>query len=350
MKLSITILLAAAMPAAATARVGDIATTVAKEEAALASILIGKKKPTKKGWDSIVGLDYQMQHVVEDGVSPDKDGAVVKAYTEAFQETFDGMEVNWAFGDSEVSIPEAEPLVESGNVHWVRPVKPTYTYWYFWFFNDAFCRFCPNDDDDSFLAEDGTLSGAADSFMTDARWAKVGPLMCDKLRATGLPKFAVVDHCALVPTYAVAEDAAILVAKQNLSLPAKATQGSTSAQMVVRSVHLSKSTNAVLLAKAFQTAYNTVHASSDFHVTNFKLEREVIAGSDDKMTAMYSVKADWTCADCKEGESTLPGFELQMHTYSPDFHKVFESVFCHNLRSSQDEAFSAATGCSITFE
>jgi len=69
---------------------------------------------------------------------------------------------------------------------------------------------------------------------------------------------------------------------------------------------------------------------------------------------MYWVKATWSCTatDC----GSLPGAALAMdhewklHQYSPNYHRIFQSLFCHNLRVSDDPVYDDATGCSITFD
>ena len=324
-----------------------------------------KKNKKNEGWSSVVGLTLDVHHVSGDDDLASVDNSIlVHCYNEAFEEVFDGFESKWAFIDSDMDIPESPPhaksLVGEQNLGY------NWYYHHFWLFGGAGCRAC----DPNLMA---SLTGTTDSFMHDKRWAQVGDVICDKLRATGIEAYGNVDGCVVHPTYATVDDVALARGAEMSKTATKpvASEGTTEATILVHSVLPSTSTNVELLSKAFADAYNQVHSASDFHVTGVELEREVtvpdggVASDDnsvsvngksiaighptssDYLMAMYWVKADWSCSSCG-GDSALPGL-FQLHLYSPDFHTVFESLFCNNLRSSLDEAFVDATGCSITF-
>jgi hypothetical protein len=132
---------------------------------------------------------------------------------------------------------------------------------------------------------------------------------------------------------------------------------------------------------ALTDAYQQVHEDSAFTVTNVELEREVtfpetgnavnlnnnvhMVGNkiaivdddnvllEDYLTGIYWVDLAWTClgSGCNNEDNVLPGLvvDKKVNTYSPDYHKVFEGYFCHNLRVSGDVAFEEASGCKISF-
>ena len=156
--------------------------------------------------------------------------------------------------------------------------------------------------------------------------------------------------------------------------------GTTDAQILVHTVLPSQSTDVELLSSALVKAYSQVHEDSTFHVTGVELERQVTVpdggvqsdnnnnysislngkniaiganyNEDDYLMAMYWVKIEWSCTGngCRN-DNLLPGLLLAQDyfDYSPNFHSVFEALFCNNLRSSTAEAFAEASACKITF-
>jgi hypothetical protein len=374
MKLSLaTTILATAIPSV-TARLTSVATSVASDEN---DFQLERKQ---LGWHAITGLELEMHNVVQDyGISHLEEPAVVTAFTEAFEEVFDGMETKWAFIDEAVTREE-----EAGRLAKNEGRLGSYYMDWMWIFADGYCRLCPDD----FMvtettAEDTAVTGTTSSFMHDQRWSQVGPLLCDKLKATGEDRYAKVDGCSIRPTYASGRDSAALASKKKVSSVSRKTptsSGTTKGSITVHNIHPSSSVNVETIKAALTDAYMKVHEDSLFTVTDVTLEREITfpetgsvssssgvhmegskiaivgngASSDEYLTGMFWVDLAWTClgSGCNN-DSTLPGLVLspreQVNKYTPNGHKVFEGYFCHNLRVSGDSSFGEASGCKISF-